>query len=38
MPPPAAGRTIRQVPGDHSLKRSASLVGELVAQWLVELS
>jgi predicted alpha/beta-hydrolase family hydrolase len=38
MPPPAAGRTIRQVPGDHSLKRSASLVGELVAQWLVELA
>ncbi len=36
MPPPAPGRTVRQVPGDHSLKRSAGLVGELVAQWLLE--
>lgn len=38
MPPPAAGRIVRQVPGDHSLKRSAPLVGELVAHWLVELA
>ncbi len=34
MPPAGPGRTVREVPGDHSLKRSAELVGELVAGWL----
>lgn len=34
MPEAAAGRMVREVPGDHSLKRSANLVGELVAGWI----
>ena len=34
MPGPAAGRTVHQVAGDHSLKREAALVGQLVAEWL----
>jgi predicted alpha/beta-hydrolase family hydrolase len=34
MPPPAPGRTVCEVPGDHSLKASATEVGALVARWL----
>ncbi|MEO6701102.1 MAG: alpha/beta family hydrolase [Jatrophihabitantaceae bacterium] len=37
MPEPAPGRTVRQLPGDHSLKRSAGEVGAVVAGWLGEL-
>ncbi|MGI8665023.1 MAG: alpha/beta hydrolase family protein, partial [Jatrophihabitans sp.] len=37
MPVPAPGRTVRQLPGDHSLKRSAGEVGELVAGWVSRL-
>ena len=36
MPPPAPGRQVVQVPGDHSLKRSADELGPLVARWIVE--
>jgi uncharacterized protein len=38
MPEPAPGRLVRPVPGDHSLKRSAGLVGELAAAWLLQLT
>jgi predicted alpha/beta-hydrolase family hydrolase len=34
LPGPTAGRTVVSVPGDHSLKASALLVGETVADWL----
>ncbi|MDQ2837564.1 MAG: alpha/beta hydrolase [Actinomycetota bacterium] len=34
MPGPAAGRQVRQVAGNHSLKASAAEVGELVASWI----
>jgi predicted alpha/beta-hydrolase family hydrolase len=34
MPEPAPGRLVRVVSGDHSLKRSAGLVGELAANWI----
>jgi hypothetical protein len=37
MPEPAPGRLVEQLPGDHSLKRSAGAVGELVAGWLTAL-
>jgi predicted alpha/beta-hydrolase family hydrolase len=34
MPPAAEGRTVVTVPGDHSLKASATNVGERAAAWL----
>ncbi|MDQ1743336.1 MAG: uncharacterized protein QOE23_1675 [Pseudonocardiales bacterium] len=34
MPPPAPGRRIEQVPGDHGLKRGTAGIGELVAGWI----
>jgi uncharacterized protein len=34
MPPGAAGRTVREVRGDHSLKASSDEVGRIVAEWL----
>jgi hypothetical protein len=34
MPEPAAGRTVEQVPGDHSLKRDTARIGRLVADWI----
>jgi hypothetical protein len=37
MPEPAPGRTVRQLPGDHSLKGSAAEAGRLVVEWLAEL-
>jgi len=37
MPPEAAGRTRVVVPGDHSLRASASLVGKTVADWIAAL-
>lgn len=37
MPEPGDGRAVVVVPGDHSLKRSAAAVGDLVAQWIAEL-
>jgi len=37
MPPPRPGRTIFTVAGDHSLRKSASIVGQAVADWITEL-
>jgi uncharacterized protein len=37
LPPAAPGRMVLEVPGDHSLRRSAALVGQLVADWLTAL-
>jgi len=34
MPPPAAGRQLVEMPGDHSLKRGADQIGAVVADWL----
>jgi uncharacterized protein len=34
MPPPAPGRRVEQVPGDHALKRGTAAIGELVAGWI----
>jgi uncharacterized protein len=36
MPPPAPGRQVVSLPGDHSLKRSAAEIGPLVARWIAE--
>lgn len=38
MPPDSPARTKVVVPGDHSLKRSASMVGLAVANWLLALN
>ncbi len=38
MPPPAPGRRIEQVPGDHGLKRGTAGIGELVAGWIEALT
>ena len=38
MPPPAPGRRIEQVPGDHGLRRGTAAIGELVAGWIGDLS
>jgi predicted alpha/beta-hydrolase family hydrolase len=37
LPPPAPGRDVVVVAGDHSLKQSAAEVGPAVARWLVAL-
>ena len=37
MPPAAPGRTVVQVPGDHSLARSAPPIAAAARDWLVEL-
>lgn len=37
MPPPAPGREILVVAGDHSLKRSATEAGNAVAEWIAGL-
>lgn len=37
MPESALGRTVEQVPGDHSLKRDTARTGELVAAWISKL-
>lgn len=34
MPPPAPGRRLEQVPGDHGLRRGTAAIGELVAGWI----
>jgi uncharacterized protein len=34
MPPPAANRTVVQVPGDHSLRTDPEAVGTAVRDWL----
>lgn len=36
MPPGARGRTVAQVPGDHSLRKDVDAVGEAVRGWLPE--
>jgi predicted alpha/beta-hydrolase family hydrolase len=36
MPPDGPGRRVVQLPGDHSLKRSAAELGPLVAGWIAE--
>ena len=36
MPAPGPRRIVRQVPGDHSLKRSAAELGPIVAGWIAE--
>jgi uncharacterized protein len=38
MPPPGPGRQVLQLPGDHSLKRSAAELGPLVARWICGLT
>lgn len=38
MPPPAPGRRIEQVPGDHGLKRGTADLGERVAAWIARLT
>jgi predicted alpha/beta-hydrolase family hydrolase len=38
MPPPAPGRRVEQVPGDHGLKRGTAAIGELVAGWISALA
>jgi hypothetical protein len=37
MPPPGPGRIVRQLPGDHSLKRSAAELGPIVAGWIADM-
>lgn len=37
MPPPAPGRTIAVVPGDHSLKKDQRAIGGAVRDWLTAL-
>jgi predicted alpha/beta-hydrolase family hydrolase len=34
MPPAAAGRTVAQVPGNHSLRKDVQAVGDAVRDWL----
>jgi len=34
MPPPKRGRKVVTVAGDHSLRKSAALVGDTVAEWI----
>ena len=38
MPPPAPGRTVVQVQGDHSLRGDLAAVAEAVAAWLADRS
>ena len=38
MPPPAPGRTVVQVQGDHSLRGDLTAVAEAVAAWLADRS
>jgi predicted alpha/beta-hydrolase family hydrolase len=38
MPPPAPGRTVVQVQGDHSLRRDLAAVADAVAAWLADRS
>jgi predicted alpha/beta-hydrolase family hydrolase len=38
MPPEAAGRTVVQVAGDHSLRSAGAAIGSAVEDWLVRLS
>jgi uncharacterized protein len=38
MPPPAPGRRVEQVPGDHGLRRGTARIGELVAGWISALA
>jgi uncharacterized protein len=38
MPPPAPGRRVEQVPGDHGLRRDTARIGGLVAGWISALA
>ncbi len=36
LPPPAVSRQVVQLPGDHSLKRSAAELGPVAARWILD--